>query len=124
MRPRAAEDVAERRVLQRGADDRVVAPIRRRAVLVVHALAHARVVRDQVDPEDVESLRILIEVVVAEHAIEQKLLHLVVVGRLIARGEPIAEHRDVFLETRGTGLEDLRHAVWHVHSLLLQADQT
>jgi hypothetical protein len=50
---------------------------------------------------------------VTEHAIEQKRLHLVVVERLIARGEPVADHRDVLLETRRTGLENLRHGVWH-----------
>ena len=113
MRPRAAEDIPERRVLQRGADDRVIAGIRRRAMLVVHALAHAGVIRDQVNSEYIECLSILIEVVVAENAVEQEFLDLIIVKRLVASGEAVAQDCDILLHSRRAGVENLGHAICH-----------
>ena len=113
MCPRPAEDVAEGRVLQRGADDRVVAAIRRRAMLIVHSLAHAGFIRVQVDSKYIECLSILIEVVVAKDAVEQEFLHLIVVERLIASREAVAQHCNIFLHARRAGLENLGHAIWH-----------
>jgi hypothetical protein len=79
MCPRPAEDVPERSVPQRGADNRVVAGIRRRTVLIVHALAHAGVIRDQVDSKYIECLSILIEIIMAKDAVQEEFLHLIVV---------------------------------------------
>ena len=118
VRPRAAEDVAERRVPDRRRRDRVVRRVGRRAVLVVDAGAHSRLRRDQVDPEDVVGRFVLVEVVAAEHAVQEKLLDFGVVGGLVPRGEAIAQDGDVLLRSGWTGSQDLRNAVGHGLNLL------
>src|SRR5262249_45934470 len=103
VRPRPAEDVAQRSVLAGRADDCVATRMVERPVLDVDASPDAQVHRDQVDAIDVEGLLVLVEVVMAEHAIDEEFLHLAVVSGLVAGGEAIAHDSDVDLRPRWPG---------------------
>ena len=82
-------------------------------MLVVYARADAGIGRDEVHAEDVEGLLVFVEIVVAEHPVEEEFLDLVVEERLVRGCEPIAEHGDVDLGPGRTGAENLGHGVSH-----------
>ena len=85
----------------------------RGVVLVVDALADPGLRRDQVDAEDVVGGLVLVEVVPPEHAVQEQLLDLGVVGGLVCGCEAVAEHGDIELRPRWTRVEDLRDTVGH-----------
>jgi hypothetical protein len=97
MRPGTTKDISQRSVFECCADDRIIAGIIRRPVLIVHPGADAGVLRYQVDPEDIEGLFILIKVIISKYAINQKLLYFLIVKGLIRFSEPIAKHGYVYL---------------------------
>src|SRR5207249_3298258 len=83
------------------------------AVLVVDLGTDAGLVGEEVDAVDVKALLVLVVIVVAEHAVEQELLDLGVVGRLVRCGKPVAEDRDVHAGAGRAGAEKLRHGIGH-----------
>lgn len=97
MSPGTTEDISQRGILERRANDRVIAAIIRRTVLVIHSGADAGVLRYQVDPEDVEGLFIFIKIVMPKYAINQKLLYFLIVESLIRFGKPVAKHGYIYL---------------------------
>src|SRR6185437_2230876 len=113
MSPRAAVDVPQHYVPDGGTDDYVVAPIGRCSHLVVHPPADTGIVGNQVDPEDVKGLDILVEVIMTKNALHQELVDLVVIDRLISGRKAIAEHGDVLFGPRWSTPKDLGHAVRH-----------
>ncbi len=60
----------------------------------------------------------------AEHAIEQQLVHFRVVRVLITGRETIAEDRDVPLRARWTGTENLRDRIGHETPRLLNGESS
>ncbi len=105
MGPGAVVDVAERRVLQSGANDV--------AIGVVDPLAHPRIGGDQVHAVDVKGLLIFVKEILMKQAVDHQVLDILVIGVLIPSCEAVSYNYQVGLGSWRAGGDELGHTIGH-----------